>query len=100
MYYKFWWGGLDELVQPVPDCDLKYLPEEHIDSLKLDHLSYNESVLLVREEYEVTFRYLQSCEENKRLQRRSAGMVVTGQPGIGMHLFPAMVSFANNRLVS
>ena len=99
MYYKFWLGGFDELLQPVPDCNLKYLPEEHIDSLQLDHLSYNESILLVREEYEVTFSYLQSCEEKKRPQRRSAGMVVTGQPGIGMHLLPAALSFANNRLV-
>ena len=97
MYYKFWWGGLDELLQPVPGCDLKYLPEEHIDTLKLDHLSYNESVLLVREEYEVAFRYLQ---EKERPRRRSAGMVVTGHPGIGMHLLPAAVPFAHSRLVS
>ena len=90
MYYKFWWEGLDELLQPVPDCNLKYLPEEQIDSLQLDHLSYNESILLVREEYEVAFTYLQ---EKKRPCRRSAGMVVTGQPGIGMHLSPATVSF-------
>ena len=52
MYYKFWWEGLDELLQPVPGCNLKYLPEEHINTLQLDHLSYNELVLLVREEYE------------------------------------------------
>ena len=97
MYYKIWWEGLDELLQPVPGCKLKYLSEEHIDSLKLDRLSYNESVLLVREEYEIAFTYLQ---EKKCPRRRSAGMVVTGHPGIGMHLSPAAVSFANNRLVS
>ena len=97
MYYKFWLEGLDELLQPVPGCNLKYLPEEQIDSLKLDHLSYNESVLLVREEYEVAFGYLQ---EKERLRRRSAGMVITGQPGIGMHLSPAAVSFTNICLVS
>ena len=97
MYYKFWWEGLDELLQPVPGCNLKYLPEEQIDSLKLNHLSYNKSVLLVREEYEITFGYLQ---EKERPCRRSAGMVVTGHPGIGMYLSPAAVSFANSRLVS
>ena len=85
MYYKFWWGGLDELLQSVPGCNLKYLPEEHIDTLQLDHLSYNESILLVREEYEVAFGHLQ---EKERPRRRSTGMVVTGHPGIGMHLSP------------
>ena len=83
VYYKFWWQGFDQLLQPVPDSNLKYLPEEQIDSLQLGHLSYTESVLLVREEYEVTFGYLQ---EKSSPRRRSAGMVVTGQPGIGMHL--------------
>ena len=97
MYYKFWWEGLDELLEAVPGCNLKYLPEEHIDSLQLDHLSYNESALLVREEYEIAFRYLQ---EKKTPRRRSAGMVITGHPGIGMHLLPAAVSIANCRLVS
>ena len=97
MYYKFWLEGLDDLLQPVPGCNLKYLPEEHIETLKLDHLSYNESILLVREEYEVAFEYLQ---EKERLRRRSAGMVVSGHPGIGMHLSPAVASFANSRLVS
>ena len=100
MYYKFWSEGLDELLQPVPGCNLKYLPEEHIDNLQLDHLSLNASVLLVREEYEVAFRHLPSCEEKKRLRGRSAGMVITGQSGIGMHLLPATVFFSNNRLVS
>ena len=99
MYYKFWLEGFDELLQPVPGCNLKYLSEEHINSLQLDHLFYNESVLLVREEYEIAFTYLQSFEEKKSPRRRSTGMVVTGQPGIGMHLLPAALSFANNRLV-
>ena len=97
MYYKFWWEGLDQLLQLVPGCNLKYLPEEYINSLQLDHLSYTESILLVREEYEAAFKYLQ---EKKGARRTSAGIVITGHPGIGMHLSPAAVSFANNRLVS
>ena len=100
MYYKFWWEGLDKLLQPVPGCDLKYLSKEHIDSLKLRHLSYNEYVLLVREEYEVAYKYLQSWVEEEDPYRRSVGMVVSGHPGIGMHLSLAAVSFAHNRLVS
>ena len=92
MYYKFWWEGLDELLQPVPGCDLKYLSKENISSLKLRHLCYNESVLLVREEYEVTYKYLQSWEEEEDPCRRGASMVVTGHPGIGMHISLAAVS--------
>jgi hypothetical protein len=89
VYYKFWGEGLDKILQPAPGCDLKYLPEEHINSLKLKRLSFDESVLLVREEYEVAFTHLQSCEEIKGQSRRR-GMVVTGQPGIGMHLSQAV----------
>ena len=95
VYYKFWWEGFDELLCPVPGSNLKYLPEEQIDFLQLDHLSYNESVLLIREEYKAAFEYLQ---EKERPRRRIAGMVVTGHPGIGMHLSPAPVSFAHSRL--
>jgi hypothetical protein len=58
VYYQIWGEGLDKPLQPVQCCDLKYLPEEHINSLELKHLSFDESVLLVREEYEVTFTYL------------------------------------------
>ena len=65
VYYKFWWPGFDELLQPVPDSNLKYLPEEHIGSLQLGHLSYNESLLLVREEYEVTFGKEQTAQEER-----------------------------------
>ena len=100
MYYKFWWEGLDKLLQSVPGCDLKYLSKENINSLKLRHLSYNTSVLLVREEYEVAYKYLQSWDEEEDPYRRGAGMVVTGHPGIGMHLSLATVSFANSRLTS
>ena len=100
MYYKLWWEGLDELLQPVPDCNLKYLSKENIGFLKLRRLSYNESVLLVREEYEVAYKYLQSWEEEEDPYRRNAGIVVTGHVGIGMHLSLVAVSFANNRLIS
>lgn len=89
VYYKCWWEGLDKLLRPVPGCDLKYLPEEHIKSLKLKRLSFDESILLVRKEYEVAFTYLQSCDE-KGYWVRTRGMAVTGQPGIGMHLSPAV----------
>jgi hypothetical protein len=99
VYYKFWWdSSLDQLLQPVPGYNLSYLPEEHTSSLRLSKLSYNEPVLLIRKEYELAFTYLQGKEGAER-QIRSGGMVVVGQPDIGMHLSPAAISFANNRLV-
>jgi hypothetical protein len=99
VYYKFWWeNGLNKLLQPVPGRNLKYLPKEHIHSLQLPKLLYSEPVLLIREEYELAFTYLQS-QEGEEQRIRSGGMVITGQPGIGEHLSPSAISFANNRLI-
>lgn len=99
LYYKLWCeGGLDKLLQPVPGHNGKYLPKEVVKSLQLQSLSYNESVLLIREEYELAFQYLQ-VEEGKKQQIRNSGVVITGQPGIGMCLSPAVISFANSHLI-
>ncbi|KAF8260034.1 hypothetical protein EI94DRAFT_1749735 [Lactarius quietus] len=87
VHNAFWREGLDKLLQTVPGCNLKYLSKEHINSLKLKHLSYGDSVLLVREEYEVTYRYLQSCADEVDPRRRRSGMIVTGHPGIGKSCF-------------
>jgi hypothetical protein len=100
VYYTFWLDtSLDELLQPVPGCNLDYLPREHIDSLQLLNLSYKEHVLLIREEYKLAFTYLEE-REGREPRTRSGGTVVIGHPGIGMPLSPAAISFANNRLVS
>ncbi len=99
VYYQFWGEQSEHLghqLQPVPGYGhLQYLNEERINSLGLKTLDYNEVVLLVREEYEVAYNYLRLCEGNP--DSRGGGMVVTGQPGIGLHLPPTTVSFANNR---
>lgn len=88
VYHKFWCkGGLDELLQPVPGTNFKYLPKELIDSLRLRNLSYEEPVLLIREEYEFAFKYLQAQEGKERLIR-NGGVVVTGLPGIGRCFSP------------
>ena len=58
----------------MPDrADLKCLTKQQIDSLK------NTSVILVREEYKVTYRDLKSYEES-HLVDGNCGVVLTGQP--------------------
>ena len=85
VYYTFWGerGSLDRLRQPVPGRNLRYFPKTLLDYLQIESLSYKGSILLVREEYELAFTKLQE-EEGKGQEIRGGGMVVTGQPGIGM----------------
>jgi hypothetical protein len=87
VYYEFWGRNINEILQPVPGHgDLKYLTTQQIDFIGLrEHLCFNEEVLLIREEYKLAYTELKSDEEN-HLKERSGGIVVTGQPGIGMHL--------------
>jgi hypothetical protein len=95
VYYELWGKDLDKLLQPVPDSNnFKYLTKKQIDSLGLRRLGYDEVVLLVRDEYKLAYNDL--CSYNKRLKGRRGGVVVTGQPGIGMHFSLTVVSFANN----
>jgi hypothetical protein len=68
----------------------KYLPNEHIEKLQLVDLGYDESVLLVRAEYISAFYELQSRSSSPG---RGGGIVVTGQPGIGMWPSPIKSSF-------
>jgi len=53
----------------------------------LNELGYGQSCLLIRQEYDTAFEDLQglrrAAEENKL-----CGVVVTGQPGIGMVFLP------------
>lgn len=99
VYYAFWGkGSLDRLLQPVPGRNLKYFPKTLIDFLQIQSLSYNGSILLIRDEYELAFTKLQE-EEGKEKEIRSSGMVVTGQPGIGKHLAPVAIFSAKNCLI-
>lgn len=81
IHARFWGKDLDELLESVPGRDnLKYLTKEQTDPLRTG-LYYREEVLLVRKDYDVTYHYIMSYKKNPR----TGGMVVTGQPGIGMH---------------
>ena len=80
MYFRFWGADLNVLLQPVPDCDLKYLGTDQIAPLK--SLFYPEDILLVREEYKTLYDDIWSYRNLPRV----GGVVVSGQPGIGMHI--------------
>jgi hypothetical protein len=84
VYYEFWGKPLDELLHSVTDCggNFKYFTEEQINTLRLRDLLYTGDALLVRDEYEVSYKALCSYKEDSLIW----GVVVTGQPGIGMHL--------------
>jgi hypothetical protein len=92
VYYKFWGKTLDDILQPVgPDCgNLKYLSQNQIGPLNLRALLYTPNVLLVRDEYELVYKDLCKYKDDKSIKR--GGVVVTGQPGIGMLLSPTLVS--------
>ena len=60
---------------------LKYVLNTQIEQLRLDCLNYRESVLLVHKEYISAFVTLESCSLESS---RDGGVVVVGQPGIGM----------------
>jgi hypothetical protein len=83
-----WGKDLEKMLLDVPDCEgLKYLPKAQLDHLQIGFLGYPEQVLLIREEYIFAMNHLTSkslCE--------GGGMVVTGQPGIGMESFPVMIT--------
>lgn len=97
MYHQFWAKhNFDQVLQPVPGRgDFKHLTKRQIDSLSVgEHLRYGASTLLVRNEYEVAYEVLRSYKEDKnQLVERDGGVVVTGQPGIGMRLMQATDSF-------
>ena len=81
-YQAIWGRQLQEMLLDVPDGgDLKYIPQTSVDELGLRDLGYNERCLLVRHEFISALDHLTSMSSNDR----SGGVVVTGQPGIGMH---------------
>ena len=99
VYYKFWWEGLDELLQPVPGCKLKYLPEEHISSLQLDHLSYNESVFW----FARNTKSLSDISSRVRKRKDRAGGALAWSSQVIQALVcisHRLLSFTNNCLVS
>lgn len=72
--------------------NLKYLTEEETVPLQTG-LLYGGQSLLVREDYNVTYNDILSYKHEIPMTR---GIVVAGQPGIGMYVLSAAVYLANN----
>jgi hypothetical protein len=82
VYHQFWGNDINELLQPVPGYpDVKYLPTKYTAPLR-SSLLYGPVILLVREEYKTLYNNIWSY---KKFPERG-GVVVSGQPGIGMHI--------------
>ena len=60
---------------------MKYVSTERAKELRLGFMNYLGDALLVREEYHLALEELTSRASGKG---RGGGVVVTGQPGIGM----------------
>jgi hypothetical protein len=59
----------------------QYIPNQLIEDLQLYRLNYLENILLVREEYVTAFNTLESWAGSAG---RGGGVVITGQPDIGV----------------
>ncbi|KAN0136591.1 hypothetical protein V8E53_005638 [Lactarius tabidus] len=95
LYRKVWGEKSDDIFEAVPGrVDYRYLTTQKIDELGLRALSYKAKILLVREEFEITYKEL---KDYNKPPNESGGVVVTGQPGIGTHCLSSTAnSFTNN----
>ena len=74
-----WRKDLEKMLLSVNECNpLKYLPNKEVDNLQLQILGCRADVILIRKEYNFTVEMLNN------IRREQTGMLVTGQPGIGM----------------
>ena len=88
----FWAKDLDAILSAVPNhSNFKYLTKEQTVKLKLKQLQYNEKLLLVRNEYKMAYEMICLDKNNKHF--RMGGVVITGQPGAGMHLSLIVIFF-------
>jgi hypothetical protein len=65
------------------DNGFKYLPAKEVGHLQLRKLGCKTTAILIREEYTFTLNTL----EERQKRGHTGGVVVTGHPGIGTHLF-------------
>ena len=84
LYEKMWGQNLDQKLKvhsEVIGVRWKYLSKDYLDLLQLPTLGYLEDVLLFRDEYSTAMASFNPEETRKG---GSHGVVVTGQPGIGI----------------
>ena len=83
-----WGKGLDIISEElsIEGSTWKYVPKEWIHSLEMQELGYDEGDgLLIRKEYEAAYA-MDTFKSDNAMKIGCGGIVVTGQPGIGMFL--------------
>lgn len=90
LYEQLWGKDLNIILREisVEGTTWKYVPKENIDHLQMRKLGYREESLLIRPEYETALAMF-GYESAK--DRNCGGVVVTGQPGIGMPVFLLLI---------
>lgn len=85
LHEKLWGQNLNDKLKVLSDDGgtWKYLPKDYLDFIQLPPLGYREDVLLFREEYSAA---VESFDPENAMKGGCRGVVVTGQPGIGMVL--------------
>jgi hypothetical protein len=87
IYAAMWNKPLDHLLEEVVvnSTSFKYLSSDHLKQLRLKQMNFNGGVLLVREEYSILLSALEAWWHRRNdAQPPPSGVVVTGQPGIGV----------------
>ncbi|KAF8342458.1 hypothetical protein F5887DRAFT_974351 [Amanita rubescens] len=87
LYGALWNKPLDSILLDAPASAsgsvLKYISLSVLEDLGLTSMNYEEDVLLIRKEYDTALDTFKRWS----LVRKSGGVVVTGQPGIGKTIF-------------
>ncbi len=79
LHQAMWQTNLEKRLLDVDECkELKYLPSSEVKDLQLRVLGCDTDTILIREEYLLTLKELKDCRP------KFGGIVLTGQPGIGM----------------
>ncbi|KAH9066290.1 hypothetical protein EDB87DRAFT_703940 [Lactarius vividus] len=87
LYDTLWGKDLSVVLEEISDSGntWKYVPKKHMDSLGMTMLDYpDEHGLLVRPEYDVAW---DMSDYNTARKKGQGGVVVTGQPGVGITCF-------------
>ena len=78
-----WGKDLNAILKETSDGAFRYVPKELIESLGICTIGFYEDDLLIRTEYEAALKTL-IFDRQYSLRNQLCGVVVIGQPGIGM----------------
>ena len=90
LHQQVWGKDLDSILEALPGSLAKNLSQTQVKKLQLQEFNYDEVALLVREEFYTAISMLETmCKSHK-------GVLVSGQPGIGMWCLPFVIILLTN----